>query len=70
MKAITTKIEAHSRASVKVGESFYTVEFVEERMIPEGLTNEDIGDEREDLWNTVNEEVDAQIQDILRAFRK
>ena len=34
-KAATTQIRATSRASVKVRESFYTVEYCEERTIPD-----------------------------------
>lgn len=69
MKAITTTIKFTSRASVKIGESYYTVEACEERMIPaiEGI---DIEEERKDLWNTVNGECDEQISSILEAFRR
>lgn len=66
-KGVTTSIRATSRASVKVGDSFYTLEWCEERSIPEGA---DIVKERELLWNTCNEEVDAQIEDVLRTYKK
>lgn len=68
-KAITTSIKFTSRASVKIGESYYTVEAQEERTIPniEGI---DIEEERKDLWNTVNGECDDQISSILEAFKK
>lgn len=65
--AVTTSICFTSRASVKVGESFYTVECREERMLPE---NADVAKEREFLWNTVNSECDAQIEDILKTYKK
>jgi hypothetical protein len=62
-----TSIRATSRASVKVHDSFYTVEYCEERSIdPE----DDVVEEREKLWNTCNSEVDAQIEDILKSFAK
>jgi hypothetical protein len=62
-----TSIRATSRASVKVHDSFYTVEYCEERSIdPE----DDVTEEREKLWNTCNGEVDAQIEDILKSFSK
>lgn len=62
-----TSIRATSRASVKVHDSFYTVEYCEERSIdPE----DDVVEEREKLWNTCNGEVDAQIEDILKSFSK
>ena len=66
-KAITTTIKFTSRASVKVGDSFYTVEACEERMIPD-MPDIDIEEERKELWNTVNLEVDKQIEDILNNF--
>ena len=68
-KAKITTIKASSRASVKVGDSFYTIEYTEERSIPE-LENISIEEERKDLWNTVNGECDRQIEDILKAFKK
>lgn len=62
-----TSIRATSRASVKVADSFYTVEYCEERSIdPE----DNVEEERAKLWNTCNGEVDAQIEDILKSFSK
>lgn len=66
-KAVTTSIRATSRASVKIGDSFYTVEFCEERSIPEDANVEE---ERSLLWETVNGEVDNQIADIVDSFKK
>ena len=68
-KAITTTIKFTSRASVKIGESYYTVEAQEERMIPD-IEGIDIEEERKDLWNTVNQQCDDQIADILKTFNK
>ena len=64
-KAITTTIKASSRASIKVGDNFYTVEGTEERTVPEDC---DIEKERTFLWDTVNGEVDSQIEEILQAY--
>jgi len=58
-----------SRASVKVGDSFYTVEACEERMIPD-MEGINMFKERENLWDTVNNECDVQIQEILKTFKK
>lgn len=68
-KAIITTIKASSRASVKVGDNFYTIEYCEERSIPD-TENVDIEQERTDLWDTCNTEVDNQIEDILKTFKK
>ena len=69
VKAVIKTIKATSRASVKVGESYYTVEYSEERIIPdvEGI---DIEKERQFLWEDVNAECDNQIEDILKTFKK
>lgn len=69
MLAKTTSIKFTSRASVKVGDSFYTVEACEERMIPD-IPEVNIEEERQALWDTVNGECDNQIQEILKTFRK
>lgn len=68
-KAITTQIRATSRASIKVSESFYTVEYSEDRTIPD-IDGVDIEEEKRILWDDVNAEVDNQIEDILRTFKK
>lgn len=69
MKVRTTLISASSRASVKVGDSYYTVEFKEERSISEDASEADLQVERESLWNTVNTECDNQIADIVATYK-
>ena len=68
-KAVTTNISATSRASVKVRDNYYTVEYTEERTIPQ-IDDVDIAKEREILWDCVNNEVDNQIEDIIKSFAK
>lgn len=67
MKAITTSIRATSRASIKVNDSFYTVEWCEERSVPEDANLEE---ERQALWDTCNTETDNQVAEILQTFKK
>lgn len=62
-KAVITTIAATSRASVKIRDNFYTVEYHEERTIPE-VSGVNIEAERKILWDTVNAEVDHQVEDI------
>lgn len=69
IKGKTTSIKFTSRASVKVNDSFYTVEACEERSIPD-LEDVNMEEERQDLWDTINTECDNQIQEILKTFRK
>lgn len=68
-KAITTQIKATSRASVKVRDNFYTVEYSEERTIPD-IEGVNLEEEKRILWEDVNGEVDAQIEDIIKSFAK
>lgn len=63
-KGITTKITISSRASKKIGEDFYTLEYSEERTIPEDACVEL---ERQDLWDTCNREVDNAMLDTWNA---
>ena len=73
-KAEPLTIKATSRVSVKVhtkkgDETFYTLEYTEERMIPD-IPDVDIQAERKALWDTVNTEVDNQVQDVYDANAK
>ncbi len=68
-KAITTQIRATSRASVKVRDNFYTVEYSEERTIPD-VEGVNLEEERKALWDCVNNECDNQIEDIIKSFAK
>ena len=65
-KAVTTTIKASSRASVKVGDSYYTIEYTEERSVPQDC---DIAKERTFLWETCNNEVDLQIEEIIEMYK-
>lgn len=69
VKAKTKTITATSRASIKVGDSFYTLEFTEERTIPQ-TSSVNITLEKDILWDEVNSQVDKQIEDVLRTFKK
>lgn len=62
-----TTIKATSRASVKIHDSFYTIEYGEERSLDE---TDNVEEEREALWQDCNGEVDKQIEDILNSFTK
>ena len=68
-KAIVNKITATSRISMKVNETFYTLEFTEERLIP-AVDGIDIAEERRLLWDRVNAEVDKQAEDVQQMYQK
>lgn len=64
----TTKIIATSRASVKIRDSYYTIEYSEERAVPQDM-EVDLDSERKELWDKVNGEVDSQIEEIIKTFK-
>lgn len=69
-KANVTKITATSRCAVKIRDNYYTIEFSEERSIPDqGDVEVDIAEERKFLWDAVNTVVDDQIQEIIDTFK-
>lgn len=62
-------IKATSRASVKIRDSFYTFEYCEEHSVDEkDVKNIELV--REGLWNTVNNEVDTQIEEVVDMLRE
>lgn len=63
--AKTTTIKATSRVAMKIKDNFYTVEYTEERSLEDG---DNVETERKDLWDTVNNEVDNQIEEIYDTF--
>ena len=65
--AITTSIKATSRVAIKIKDNFYTVEFSEERLIPD--KSADMEFERQVLWDDVNTCVDNQCAEILKTFK-
>lgn len=68
-KAIVTTIKATSRNAIKIGDNYYTVEYSEERTIPD-VDGVDIEIERNLLFDDVNNIVDKQSEDIISAFSK
>jgi len=65
----TTAIRFTSRASVCVDKNYYTVEACEERLIPD-IEGVDIEAERQALWDTVNEQCDEQVKEIIEVYRR
>lgn len=67
-KAVITNIKATSRVAIKIRDNFYTVEYSEERAIPD-VEGVDTEAERILLFDDVNAVVDAQAEDILKTFQ-
>ena len=68
-RAIPTEISAVSRAALKLGDNFYTVEVSEKRIIkPEDLEGIDMHLEYAELFDELNASVDAQCEEIVKTF--
>lgn len=68
-KAVTNRIVATSRVAVKIKDNYYTIEYLEERSIPDN-PDIDLDKERLLLFDAVNNTVDTQIADIVKSFKK
>lgn len=73
----TKEISATSRASIRIGESYFTFEATEVRTVDYNNLSKnleeaekEIENEWEALFDTVNEKVDAQIADIKSYVNK
>lgn len=56
-----------SRASVKIGDSYYTFEACLEKSVPEDKDYEEF---KRNLWDEANAEVDNQIAETLEFLKK
>ena len=61
VKGITNVIRAESGVSREINGTWYKFMFSEERILPEGC---DIEAEKQALWDSVNAEVDAQVDAV------
>lgn len=68
-KAVVSTIKATSRVAIKIRDNYYTVEYTEERLVPDA-TGIDMDMERTMLFDSVNEVVDTQAEDIIKTFQK
>ena len=60
-KGITSVIRAESGVSCEIGGRWFKFMFSEERILPEGC---DIEAEKQALWDSVNAQVDAQVEAV------
>ena len=67
-KAKVSKISATSRVAIKIKDNYYTVEYNEERTVPD-VEDIDIEAERKILFDDVNTIVDSQCEEIIKTFR-
>ena len=69
-RATVTSIKASSRVSVCIDKNYYTVEYTEERSLPDDMTEAELNNERVILWDDVNNEVDLQVLEIQKTFKR
>lgn len=62
-------IHAISRASVKIGDSFYTFEYGEDREVPPDFDMNKLDEEKKALWEDCNNQVDEQIAEIYEFIK-
>lgn len=67
-KGVTTKIQATYRISTKMHDNFHTVEYTEERQMPD-MKGVNLTKEKEALWNDVIVEIENQIDDIIESYK-
>ena len=67
-KAKVTRITATSRVAIKIKDNYYTVEYSEERTLPD-IEGVDVDTERKILFDDVNVTVDSQCEEIIKTFR-
>lgn len=68
-KAIVKTIKATSRIAIKVRDNYFTVEYSEERDIPQ-TEDVNIDAERKLLFDDVNAVIDNQAYEIQETFKK
>ena len=68
-KAKITMISGTSKATVQINNNYYSFSYTEERQLPvEDDVNIEV--ERELLWDTLNNEVDKQVEQIVNLYKK
>lgn len=68
-KAKITMISGTSKATVQINNNYYSFSYSEERQLPED-ESVNIEQERELLWDTLNSEIDNQVEQIVKCYKK
>lgn len=68
-KSETTEIKVTSKATVQIGTAWYSFEASKNREML-GLSDDEVDKEQDRLWNSVNGQVDNQIQQAIEANKK
>lgn len=65
----TVKIAGTSKATVQINNNYYSFSYTEERELPEDDSRVNLDEERKLLWDTLNNEVDNQIEQIMNVYK-
>lgn len=68
-QAKTVKISATSKATIQIKNNYYSFSYSEERELPEDQCRVNLEKERELLWESLNAEVDNQIEQIIKLYK-
>jgi len=68
-QAKTIKISGTSKATIQIKNNYYSFAYSEERELPEDDIRVNLEKERELLWETLNSEVDNQIELITELYK-
>ncbi len=67
-QAKTVKISATSKATVQIKNNYYSFSYGEERELPEDDLRVNLDEERKLLWESLNAEVDKQIEEVVKLY--
>ena len=64
----TVKISGTSKVTIQLRNNYYSFSYSEERELPEDQSRVNIEKERELLWETLNAEVDKQMDEVTKLY--
>ena len=69
-QAKTIKISGTSKATVQVNNNYYSFSYGEERELPGDCSRVNLDKERELLWESLNSQVDKQVEEIVKLYTR
>lgn len=69
-QAKTVKISGTSKATIQIGNNYFSFSYSEERELPIEQSEVNLEEEKKLLWDTLNAEVDKQLEEVSNAYKK
>lgn len=69
-QAKTVKISGTSKATIQIGNNYFSFSYSEERELPIEQSDVNLEEEKKLLWDTLNAEVDKQLEEVSNAYKK